>query len=247
MSYEEKRYLVTGGSRGIGRAIVLALASQGAHVAFTYKNNESAAQEVVAASRDLKGSVVPIHTPVNGLNEARTVVANVRERFGGLDGLITNAGVTRDKLLAMMTEEDWDTVVDTNLKGTFNYCKAVIYGFIQQKQGRIVCISSVGGLSGTVGQTNYSASKAALIGFVRSLSKEAARFHVTVNCVAPGFVETDMWQAMSEKKKLQAIEQIPAGRPATPEEIAGSVLYLLSDAAAYVTGSTLVIDGGLTS
>ncbi|GHO89519.1 3-oxoacyl-ACP reductase FabG [Dictyobacter formicarum] len=241
-----KRVLVTGGSRGIGRATVLALARSGADVAFTYSSNQASAAEVLAAAEELEGRVIAMQADVVSYEQAKQVVGDVQNELGDLDGLVLNAGITRDGVLAMMPEENWDSVVATNLKGVFNYARAAIYSMIRQHAGRVVCVSSVsGGLMGVAGQTNYGATKAAQIGFVKSLSKEVAAYGITVNAVAPGFIETDIWQSIPAAKRAGLLKSIPQGRLGQPEEVAAAICFLLSEDASYITGSVIEIDGGL--
>lgn len=243
-----KKILVTGGSRGIGKATVLALARSGAYVAFTYSSNQKAAEEVLSEADELEGHVIAIQANVQDYAQAKKTINSVQEQLGDLDGLVLNAGITRDGILAMMPEENWDEVVATNLKGIFNYARASVYGMIRQRAGRIVCVSSVsGGRIGVPGQTNYGATKAAQIGFVKALAKEVASHGITVNAVAPGFIETDIWQSIPEAKRAGMIKGIPLGRLGRPEEVATAICYLLSEEAAYITGSVIEIDGGLSA
>ncbi|WP_040951508.1 3-oxoacyl-ACP reductase FabG [Gorillibacterium massiliense] len=244
---EGQKILVTGGSRGIGRATVANLAEQGATVAFTYKSNAEAAEELLAELGEKASRVFAIQADSKDFTQACQTVEKARELLGGLDGLVINAGMNRDKMLFTMSEQDWDEIMETNLKGTFNYARAVIYGFIKQQAGRIVCISSVSGLIGVPGQVNYSATKAGQIGFVRTLAKEVARFGITVNAVAPGFIATEMWDRIPEKERTRFLQEIPVHRPGSPQEVADAISFLLSPKAAYITGSTLVIDGGLSA
>lgn len=243
-----KKILVTGGSRGIGRATVLALARSGAHVAFTYSSNQKAAEEVLLQTAHTEGRVIARRADVRELDQAKQVVEEVQQELGDLDGLVLNAGITRDGILAMMPEENWDDVISTNLKGIFNYARASIYSMIRQRAGRIVCVSSVsGGRVGVAGQTNYGATKAAQIGFVKALAKEVGPYGISVNAVAPGFIETDIWQTIPEAKRASLVKGIPQGRLGKPEEVAAAICFLLSEDASYITGSVLEIDGGMSA
>lgn len=244
----KQRILVTGGSRGIGRATVLALAQAGADVAFTYGHTSSAAEEVLVATSTMAGRVIAMQADVADLVRAKEVVAEVEQQLGDLTGLVLNAGIARDGILAMMSEENWDAVINTNLKGIFTYARAAALGMVRQRAGRIVCVSSVsGGQLGVLGQTNYGATKAAQVGFVKALTKEVAGYGITVNAVAPGFIETDIWQQMPEAKRAAQLKNIPAGRLGQPEEVAALICFLLSEAASYITGTVLTIDGGLSA
>lgn len=247
MLLTEKKILVTGGTRGIGRAVSLSLIEAGAKVVFTYKNNHELAEEICRQVNIDEERLFSIPAEVEDFAKTQETVKHAKELMGGLDGLVINAGITRDKLLWSMSESDWDDVIATNLKGTFNYARAASFGFVKQKKGSIVCVSSVSGLFGVPGQTNYSATKMGQIGFVQSLSKEVAKYGVNVNAVAPGFVETDMWEQIGEKKQEQLRKEIPLGRPATTKEVAEAIKFLLTEPAKYITGHTLVIDGGLSA
>src|SRR5881296_4566656 len=240
MSFQEKVALVTGGSRGIGRAIVQALHREGAKVAFTYLQNKASADEVANGN-----SVVAFHTDVTQFDQAKDLVKQVKDRFGRIDILVNNAGITRDKLLALMTEKDWDDVLDTNLKGVFNVTKPVIGVMLRQKSGSILNISSISGIVGMPGQVNYSSSKAGMIGFTKALAKEMAKANITVNALALGFVETDMTGALNQEYRAQALERIPLGRFAKPEEMAEIALFMVSEKAGYMTGQVVQVDGGL--
>ena len=239
---EGRVVLVTGGNRGIGRAIVEAAVGQGARVSFTYAKQDGEAKQVV---EHLGSSAVAFNADVRDLARSQAVVAETIERFGRLDGVVNNAGIVRDKALMMMSSQEWQEVLDTNLTGTFNICRAAIVTLMKQKYGRIINIASVAGIAGVAGQVNYSASKAGIIGLTRSLAKEVAGYGITVNAVAPGFVETDMIAQMADKRREEAIKQIPLGRFGKTEEVARLVAYLLSNLAGYLTGQTIVIDGGL--
>ena len=245
MSLQGKCALVTGGSRGIGRAVCLELARQGARVAVNYAGNAAAAQETVEACRALGAEAFAIQADVAGAAESEAMVKEVLARFGRLDILVNNAGVTRDGLMLTMKEADWDAVLDTNLKGAFHCMKAVYRPMMKQKYGRIVNLSSIVGLRGNAGQANYAASKAGLIGLTKSLAKELAARNVTVNAVAPGFIDTDMTAALPEKAREALLASIPMGRLGQAEDVARAVAFFAGDESAYVTGQVLCVDGGM--
>jgi 3-oxoacyl-[acyl-carrier protein] reductase len=240
VEFQNKVAIVTGGSRGIGRAIVQALAREGARVAFTYAQNKALADEV--ANGD---TILGFQTDVTDFNQAKEFVKQIKEKWGAVDILVNNAGITRDKLAVMMSEKDWDDVLDTNLKGLFNITKPVAALMIRQRQGAILNITSISGIIGMPGQVNYSSSKAGVIGFTKALAKELAKAHITVNALAPGFVETDMTAVLNEEYKAKALEQVPLGRFAKPDEMADIALFLLSGKAGYITGQVIQADGGL--
>jgi 3-oxoacyl-[acyl-carrier protein] reductase len=237
--------IVTGGTRGIGRSIVLAICRQGAECAFTYSAHEEAAQSLVAEVRELGRRALPIQLDVRDFEGAKAMIEQVKSEFGRLDILVNNAGITRDRSLMGMSKEDWGDVIDTDLTGVFNTTRACIITFLKQKSGNIVNISSVSGIRPMAGQVNYAAAKAGVIGFTKSLAQEVAPYNVRVNAVAPGFIETDMTSQLGEKFRDKAVARIPLGRFGTAEEVAQSVLFLLSDASHYITGQVLQIDGGL--
>jgi 3-oxoacyl-[acyl-carrier protein] reductase len=242
-----KKILVTGGSRGIGRAVIMSLLNAGANVVSTYKSNHGLADQLCKEVNVESERLFMIPADAEDYEKAQETVKQAKSLLGGLDGVVINAGITRDNLLWSMPENDWDDVIATNLKGTFNYSRAAAFGFVKQKAGRIVCVSSVSGMIGVPGQTNYSATKAGQIGFVKSFAKEVGKFGVNVNAVAPGFVMTDMWDDLGQKKQEQLLQSIPLGRPAYSEEIAEAIKFLLSEHSTYITGQTLVVDGGLSA
>lgn len=240
MEFQNRVAIVTGGSRGIGRAIVQALAREGAKVAFTYAQNKAMADEI--ANGD---TIIGFQTDATNFDQAKELVKQVKDKWGTVDILVNNAGITRDKLAAMMSEKDWDDVLDTNLKGVFNVTKPTIGVMIRQRRGAILNITSISGIVGMPGQLNYSSSKAGVIGFTKALAKELAKAQIRVNALAPGFVETDMTAVLKEEYKAKALEQVPLGRFAKVEDIAEVALFLLSDKANYITGQVLQVDGGL--
>ena len=245
MSLQGKCALVTGGSRGIGRAVCLELARQGAKVAVNYAGNAAAAEETVKACEALGTEAFAIQADVADAAACEAMVEEVLARFGRLDILVNNAGVTRDGLMLKLKESDWDDVLDTNLKGAFFCIKAAYRPMMKQMYGRIVNLSSIVGLRGNAGQTNYAASKAGLIGLTKSVAKELAGRNVTANAVAPGFIATDMTAALSEKIQEAILSGVPMGRPGQAEDVAKAVAFFASDDAAYVTGQVLCVDGGM--
>ena len=245
MLLDGKIALVTGGSRGIGRAIALRLAEAGAKVAINYAGNQTAAEEVKAIIEQHGGTAMIVQTDVSDSTAAAEMVARVHEELGGLDILVNNAGITRDTLLVRMKDEDFDAVINTNLKGIYACTKAAAKFMTKQRSGRIVNLSSVVGEIGNIGQTNYAAAKAGVIGFSKAAAKEFAARHVTVNVVAPGFIDTDMTAVLKDSIREKLIEGIPLGALGKPEHVADAVLFLVSDAASYITGQVLNVDGGM--
>ena len=237
--------LVTGGTRGIGRAVVLALAAAGAKVAFTYRASADAADALVAELESGGTEAFGIQAEAADPAAAEAAVAAVVERWGRIDALVVNAGITRDGLMIRMTAADWQAVIDTNLTGAFHVCKAAYRPMMKQRAGSIVTLSSVVGVTGNAGQANYAASKAGLIGLTKSLARELAGRGVRANVVAPGYIATDMTAAVSEKAMEGVAAQIPLGRTGTADDVANAVLWLCSPAAAYVTGHVLHVDGGM--
>ena len=238
--------LVTGGSRGLGSAIAVELARQGACVTITYFKEHEAAKAVVAEIKSEGGAAIACQVNVTDFRAVQRVVEETKEHFGGFTGLVNNAGIVRDKALMMMTPEDWAEVIQTNLSGVFNVCRAAIVTLMKQRYGRIVNISSVAGIRGLARQVNYSASKAGVIGFTQALAKEVAPYGVTVNAIAPGYLAGGIAATLSEKQQDEARARIPLGRFGKPEEVASAVAYLLGEEAAYITGQVLVVDGGLS-
>jgi len=250
MSLVNKSVIVSGGSRGIGRAIVLSLAEQGANVAFTYHKNAKAAAEVMAESlkqnRRQSGSVKSYKVDIREQCQVMEMLSDVTAKQGGIDILVNNAGIRQDKTLAFMSAESWKDVVDTNLTGAFYLTQAAIFHMLKKKFGRVIFISSVSGISGIAGQVNYSSSKAALLGFTRSLAKETARYGISVNAVAPGGVDTDMVSTLSEPERKRLLQGVPIGRLCRADEVAKVVRFLADTDAApdYLTGSVIPLDGG---
>jgi 3-oxoacyl-[acyl-carrier protein] reductase len=241
MRFDGKVVLVTGGTRGIGRAIVRKFSSLGANVAFNYINNEGKASQL---SKDLDSSIY-FKTDVSDFKEVTGLVKNVINEWGKIDIVVNNAGITKDKLLIMMKESDWDNVIDTNLKGVFNITKAVYKIMAKQRSGRIINISSIVGIMGNAGQANYAASKAGIIGFTKSIAKELASRGITVNAVAPGLINSDMTNKIPDDLKKIYKDIIPMHTLGEPEDVANAVVFLASDMARYITGQVLVVDGGM--
>ncbi len=244
MDLTGKTAIVTGGSRGIGRAICLELARLGANVVFSYAGNAAAAEETVQLVEQTGVAARAIQGDVTCADAAKELVEAARE-LGGVDILVNNAGITRDKLAARMSEDDFDAVIATNLKGAFLMTKAVLRPMMRAKSGAIVNMASVVGIMGNAGQANYAASKAGLIGMTKSIAREVASIGIRVNAVAPGYIETDMTAAMPEAAQQAMCSAIPAARPGKPEDVAHAVAFLVSDEAAYITGQVIAVDGGM--
>lgn len=237
--------LVTGASRGIGRQIAISLAESGAKVVVNYCGSQEKAEEVVQTIKKNNGEAVAIRCNVSDYSETEQMVKDIIEKFGKVDILVNNAGITRDNLLIKMSEEDFDAVIDTNLKGAFNTIKCLYRNFLKLRAGRIINISSVSGVMGNAGQANYSASKAGIIGLTKSVAKELGARGVCVNAIAPGFVETDMTDKLSDNVLEGAKQLIPLGRIGKTEDIAAAATFLASDDAGYITGQVLCVDGGM--
>lgn len=237
--------IVTGGSRGIGRAVAVRLAKDGMNLVINYRGNSAAAEETERMCRELGAEVLLVQGDVSRAEDCEKLAAQAKEAFGRVDVLVNNAGITRDGLLARMTEEDFRAVLDVNLVGPWNMMKAVNRIMVKQRYGRIVNLSSVTGLMGNMGQTNYAAAKAGILGMTKSYAREVAGRGITVNAVAPGFIDTDMTEAMPEGAKDKIITGIPMGRTGKPEDVAEAVAFLASEQAGYITGEVLRVDGGM--
>lgn len=237
--------IVTGGSRGIGRAVAIALSEAGANLVINYAGNQKGAEETQRLCQARGAQVVLVQGNVASEEDCQAIVDAAVGHFGAVDILVNNAGITRDGLILRMTEQDFDQVVDTNLRGTFLMMKAVSRIMMKQRYGRIVNMASVVGLMGNPGQVNYAASKAGVIGMTKSMSREMASRGITVNAVAPGFIQTDMTKSMTEAAVKAAAESIPAGRMGRPEDVAEAVKFLASESAGYITGQVLAVDGGM--
>ncbi len=245
MLLANKSALVTGASRGIGRATALKLAKAGAKIAVNFAGNRAAAEEVVSLIEAAGGEAMLVQADVGNPAAVDAMIKTVVERFGKIDILVNNAGITKDNLIVRMKEEEWDAVIHTNLKGIFNCTKAVSKLMMKQRYGRIVNMTSVVGIIGNAGQSNYAAAKAGVIGFTKSMAKELASRNITVNAVAPGYISTDMTASLPEQAKTELQSQIPLQRLGDPEDVAAAVLFLVSPGADYITGQTLHVDGGM--
>lgn len=237
--------LVTGGSRGIGRSIALALAEHGVKVAVNYAGSEEAARETVARIAELGSEGIALQGNVGSGEQAEGLVKEVLNTWGRIDILVNNAGITRDNLIMRMKEEEFDQVIETNLKGVFNCLKAATRPMMKQRYGRIINISSVVGVTGNPGQANYSAAKAGIIGLTKSAARELSSRGINVNCIAPGFIDTDMTRQLSDEVRSELEKGIPLARLGRPEDIAMATVFLASEGAAYMTGQTLHVDGGM--
>jgi len=244
--FKGKVAVVTGGSRGIGRAIALALGRAGAHVVVTCTRQREAAEGVVAALRQMGSAGQVYQFDVADYAATTAAFDEIVKAFGRVDILVSNAGVRSDQLLVRMKPEEWDVVIHTNLSGTFHCARAAARTMLRQRWGRIIAITSVVGMMGNVGQTNYAASKAGIIGFTKALAKELAPRGITVNAVAPGFIETDMTRELSDTQRQALLQHVPLGSLGTPEDVAACVLFLASDEARYITGEVVSVSGGLT-
>jgi 3-oxoacyl-[acyl-carrier protein] reductase len=244
MLLEGKNAIVTGGSRGIGTAICLDLAENGANVALNYRKSASEAEEVVGRIKKMGRKALAIQADVSNFQDAQRMVDRVMEEFGSLEILVNNAGINWDGVIWKMSEEQWDAVIQVDLKGTFNYCRAVAPIFRERKYGKIVNITSINGLRGKFGQTNYSAAKAGVVGFTKALARELGRYNVNVNAVAPGFILTEMYETVPEEVKQQALSEIVLGRAGRPEEVAWVVTFLCSERSRHITGECIQVSGG---
>ena len=245
MSLTGQVAVVTGASRGIGRAIALELAHQGARITVNYHASPQAAEEVVEAIRSSGAEASPYQADVGDASQAQALIKHAIDTYGDLHILVNNAGITRDTLIMTMKESDWDDVLRTNLKSTFNCSKAAVRYMLRKRYGRIINITSVAGQMGNAGQTSYSASKAGQIGFTKALAREVAPRNITVNAVAAGYIETEIWAGVPEEMRQAALALVPLGRKGKPEEIAAAVAFLASEHAGYITGHVLTVDGGM--
>jgi len=237
--------LVTGAGRGIGRATAIKLGAAGAKVAVNYNASEGAAQEVVEAITSAGGEARAIKADVSQADQVDSMVTTLVKDWGRIDILVNNAGITRDNLMMRMSQEEWDSVIDTNLRSAYFTTRAVLRPMLRNRWGRIISLSSVVGLTGNLGQANYAAAKAGIIGFTKSVAREVASRNITANAIAPGFIRTDITAVLPEELKATMLKQIPADRYGEPEDVANAILFLASDLAAYITGQVLNVDGGM--
>lgn len=242
---KDKVAIVTGGTRGIGRAIALKLADNGANIVINYRNSDKEAEELKAILEEKGVKVLTVKCDISNFEDSKNLMDKCKEVFGKIDILVNNAGITKDTLIMRMKEEDFDSVIDVNLKGTFNCAKHASAIMLKQRFGKILNMTSVVGIAGNAGQVNYAASKAGVIGLTKSLAKELGSRGITVNAVAPGFINTDMTASLSEKVKEEASKNIPLKRLGDPEDVANLVGFLASDAANYITGQVINVDGGM--
>lgn len=242
---KDKVAIVTGGTRGIGRAIALKLADHGANIVINYRNSDKEAEELKGILEEKGVKVIAVKCDISNFEDSKNLMDKCKEVFGKIDILVNNAGITKDTLIMRMKEEDFDNVIDVNLKGTFNCAKHASAIMLKQRFGKIINMTSVVGIAGNAGQVNYAASKAGVIGLTKSLAKELGSRGITVNAVAPGFINTDMTASLSEKVKEEASKNIPLKRLGDPEDVANLVRFLASDAANYITGQVINVDGGM--
>lgn len=246
MLLKDKTVIISGATRGIGRAIAIELAMEGGNISFNFLRSNKEAEELEKEIKNLGRKVKSFQVDIKDYDAVKFWVEDTKELFGRLDIIVNNAGIIKDKALALMERGDWHEVINTNLNGVFNLTRAAIVTFIKQKSGIIINITSVSGIIGMARQTNYATSKAGIIGFTKSLAKELALYNIRVNAVAPGFIETDMLKELKEEYKNRLIKQIPLGRFGKSEEVAKVVKFLVSDEADYITGQTIVVDGGMS-